>query len=66
VAPPPPEVAMVHAPAAVVLPVTPHEPARVSRKHRPKAEPGETVMVRLVTDNPDVVIYWISDRKGEY
>ncbi|SPE32115.1 conserved hypothetical protein [Candidatus Sulfopaludibacter sp. SbA6] len=69
IAPQPPEVAMVHQPAAVdpwgVPPIPPAQPARVRRKPRPKVEPGEPVLVRLVTDNPDVVIYWISERRGE-
>jgi len=65
VAPPPPEVAIVHAPAAPV-PIVPARPPQAGHKPRKKAEPGEPLMVRLVTDNPDVVIYWISERKGEY
>jgi len=65
VAPRPPEVAMVHPPVAV-QPVPPPRPVRVRHKPRSKAAPGEQVLVRLVTDNPDVVIYWISETRGEY
>ncbi len=31
----------------------------------PRLVKTEPVMVRVVTDNPDVVIYWIADKKGE-
>jgi anti-sigma factor RsiW len=65
VVPRPPEVAMIH-PPAVAIPVPPPRPPRTTRKPRPKVEPREPVLVRLVTDNPDVVIYWISETKGEY
>ena len=65
VAPLPPQVAMVQPPAAPLPSVAPR-PVHVRRKPHPKVEPGEPVMVRLVTDNPDVVIYWIAERKGEY
>ena len=61
VTPQPPEVAMVHPPAPVVV-VPPPTPVR--RKARP-VKPGEPVLVRMVTDNPDVVIYWISETRGE-
>jgi anti-sigma factor RsiW len=65
-APRPPEVAMVRPPAAAVVPVAAaRRLTRVRPKPRPKAGPGELVLVRLVTDNPDVVIYWISERRGE-
>ena len=32
---------------------------------RPAAVATEAVTIKLMTDNPDVVIYWIADRKGE-
>jgi hypothetical protein len=38
---------------------------RTNRRVAPQRSPGETVLVRLVTDDPDVVIYWIADRKGD-
>jgi len=66
VAPRPPEVAMVRPPAAAtVRPTPPPRPVRARHKPRPKVAPGEPVLVRLVTDNPDVVIYWISETRGE-
>jgi hypothetical protein len=44
----------------------PKPPARVRRMPRPPiAEPAEPLMVKLVTDDPDVVIYWIIDAKGD-
>ncbi len=27
--------------------------------------PAETILVKLETDNPDVVIYWIAEKKGD-
>jgi hypothetical protein len=31
-----------------------------------KAEPpAERLVVKLLTDDPDVIIYWITDSKGE-
>lgn len=38
--------------------------ARPVRRLRRNA-PAETVLVKLETDNPDVVIYWIAETKGE-
>lgn len=38
---------------------------RVRVRVRPKVETGEPVLIRLVSDNPDVVIYWITDTRGE-
>lgn len=71
----PPRVAMV-APATVVekaadavqraggRPVgLPHREVG-RRKRLPHGQP-ETLLVKLETDNPDVVIYWIAERKGE-
>jgi Putative zinc-finger len=58
---PPDPVAVVQAPAppAGAL-VIPKRPERVIR--RPKTK---QVMIRLVTDDPDVVIYWIAEQKGD-
>ncbi|HEY2014946.1 MAG TPA: zf-HC2 domain-containing protein [Bryobacteraceae bacterium] len=68
--PRPPQVATVLQPPVLVPPsVEPVQPVvkpPVKHRPRPKAEPGEPVLVRLVTDNPDVVIYWISERRGDY
>lgn len=41
------------------LPTPPALPAPV------RAKPGATVMVRLMTDDPDIVLYWIAENKGE-
>ena len=48
--------------AKVVLPPTPKVVVRA--KLRP-AEPSEPMVVKLLTDDPDVVIYWITGTKGE-
>jgi hypothetical protein len=37
----------------------------VQLRERPQAAPAESVLVKLETDNPDVVIYWIAETKGE-
>jgi hypothetical protein len=29
------------------------------------ADPGPPIVVKLLTDDPDVVIYWITDNSGE-
>jgi anti-sigma factor RsiW len=50
--------------AASVAKVTVKPPVRRPRFTRPAA-PTETVLVKLETDNPDVVIYWIAETKGE-
>ena len=68
----PPEIAVQRAggePASLPHPVrhvhrTParRAPARVQTA---AAAPKDTVMVKLVTDDPNVVIYWIAERRGE-
>lgn len=70
VVPQPPQVALAHPTAPRVVaanrPVIVEARLHVVRKpHRPAAA-SEPVLVRLVTDNPDVVIYWISERRGDY
>jgi hypothetical protein len=35
------------------------------RAHRLEKTPAEPLLVKLVTDDPDVVIYWIADPKGD-
>jgi hypothetical protein len=53
---------------AVAVPVPPRVPvARVNppvrkRRHEPKSE---TLLVKLETNDPDVVIYWLVDHKGD-
>ena len=79
--PKPPVVALEHPPAGSAgglaagvfvpagnIPVGTREPqptAHYERRPRPKAKPGEPVLIRVVSDNPDVVIYWIADTKGD-
>jgi len=58
---------MSHAPAAPlvakVLPKPPQAEPRKPRKPR-KPQDSEDVVMKIETDNPDVVIYWIAE-KGE-
>lgn len=35
------------------------------RRAREKAESNEPILIKMVSDNPDVVIYWIANTKGE-
>ncbi len=65
--PQPPEVAVIHPPVPPALPGPTHQqPRRARHRSRPNVAPSEPVLVRLVTDNPDLVIYWISERRGDY
>jgi hypothetical protein len=41
----------------------PHD--RVGRRKRLPHDKAETILVKLETDNPDVVIYWIAEKKGD-
>jgi anti-sigma factor RsiW len=50
-----------HAPAA---PAVARVVAKAPQAHRQVAERSETVLMKIETDNPDVVIYWIAE-KGE-
>jgi hypothetical protein len=56
-----PQVAMVPAPVAPVVasPVKP-KPARRARVAK-AAPPAEPLLVKFLTDDPDVVIYWLID-----
>jgi anti-sigma factor RsiW len=73
--PRPPEVAVGHPPAPVLpepASILGHATTVANRQQRPprrfaraKAQPGEPVLIRMVSDDPDVVIYWIADTKGE-
>lgn len=48
-------------------------PRRGRRRPKPSVEviarsaekPAESIVVKLITDDPDVIIYWITDTKGE-
>jgi hypothetical protein len=62
--PPTPVVAMAHPPAPAVHRVLPKPHMRV-RTRRVARERTDPVLIRVVTDNPEVVIYWIADVKGE-
>jgi hypothetical protein len=60
----PPAVALAH-PAAPVV-------ARAARVVRAEKRPaavrrvkGEQLLIKLETDNPDVVIYWIAEKRGD-
>ena len=57
-----PAVALAYPAAPEVRKVTPR-PQRALKAPKTK---GESLLVRVVTDDPDVVIYWIADAKGEY
>lgn len=68
---PPPQVALVRPPAPQPKPI-PASSARAMpqrRVHPPHlrkpAATGEPLTVRMVTDDPNVVIYWITNPKGE-
>jgi hypothetical protein len=53
----------LRAPAApvVTLPVARGKAQPLRRPGKPAAPPAEPIVVKLVTDDPDVVIYWITD-----
>ena len=66
-------VAVVQAPTTGPLPdgrgsIPSHERKRVVRRKltpTPPAPPAEPLLVKLITDDPNVVIYWIADTKGD-
>ncbi len=62
---PPPPVALVRVPAAppeaFVIPKRAKPGVRPAAETRARTEP---LLIKLVTDNPDVVIYWIAETKG--
>jgi hypothetical protein len=58
--PPPPEAKL----GAVAEPLRPRRrPARRPRREQPPD--AEPLLVQLVTDDPNVVIYWLIDHKGD-
>jgi anti-sigma factor RsiW len=74
-APPAPQQVVVPAPAVVpelaVVPVVHHPrhhkaPVVKTAAQKAPALPEKPLVVKLVTDDPDVVIYWITDTRGEY
>ena len=72
VVPPPPAAVSLQAVTEPMLPLTERPPAvkpRV-RRQRPTTVPQdqelqEQVTIRLVTDDPNVIIYWLGDEKGD-
>lgn len=52
------------APPAVVVRVHHRRPRRQPGMEAEKAE-DKPVVVKMVTDDPDIVIYWITDTRGE-
>ncbi len=69
---PPPQVALARPRAPfLTMPVRPAPPRGVLRKTGPPpraskpAPPEEPLTVQIVTDDPDVVIYWVTNPKGE-
>jgi hypothetical protein len=53
---------MPHAPAAPLVAKVLPKPPQASRPRKP--QDSEDVVMKIETDNPDVVIYWIAE-KGE-
>jgi hypothetical protein len=54
---------------ALQSPHAPTAPAIAKVELRPPAlrsvQPGEPILMQIQTDNPDVVIYWMTETKGE-
>jgi len=50
---------------AAPLPRRPHRTPRVETVAKDAETPAEPLVVKLITDDPDVVIYWITESKGE-
>jgi len=60
--------ARVEAPSRVpqAPPAIVNVPRPVARRHhRAKPQPGEPLLVQLVTDDPNIVIYWLVDPKPQ-
>ena len=62
-APPPPVVEPPPAPRPVG--VRPHRRVVPRRAATPAPQPAQPMVVKLITDDPDVVIYWITSPKGD-
>jgi len=65
-----PRVALAPPPSAPVMAQTHGHPASPVVNSRPRQRRAarsapETILVKLETDNPEVVIYWIAETKGE-
>ncbi len=65
--PKPPVVAVRVPPAPAEAFLIPRraEPGPVYRAKALRAKTASPVLIRMVTDDPDVVIYWIAERKGD-
>ena len=63
---PPPVVARTQPPERVVETPTPPRRRHVARR-RPAPPPAETqpLVVKMLTDDPDIVIIWLVDQRGE-
>jgi len=59
-----PVVAKAHLPPREVRTVRPRH-RRPVLKEQVAQEPAEPMVVKLLTNDPDIVIYWITDTKGE-
>lgn len=63
---PPVAAAIPVAASPAPAPVPPLPIVRVRHRRHPKpALPGEPLQIKMLTDDPDVVIYWIVDKKGD-
>ncbi|HLY19793.1 MAG TPA: zf-HC2 domain-containing protein [Bryobacteraceae bacterium] len=61
---PAPRAAAVNLPAAKIVPVR-HRVVRHRRRRAPAAQPGPPLLVQFVTDDPNIVIYWLVDPKPQ-
>lgn len=59
---PPPHIAQAR--PTVINPVNARRPL-VGRHHRVQPKPGQPLLVQLVTDDPNIVIYWLVDPKPQ-
>jgi hypothetical protein len=56
---------VLHVPHAPTAPAVAKVVVKAPLPQRQVTEPSETVLMKIETDNPDVVIYWIAETKGE-
>ena len=61
--PPAPDPPALNLPAPVIAKTPPPPPVRRPAP-KPAAAPQEPLLVKLFTDDPDVVIYWLIDAEG--
>ena len=62
----------LEAPAVPLQQAEPVAPRAAEQRRRPRRtvepappQPVEPLVVKLITNDPDVIIYWIADRKGD-